>query len=142
MPDFKSLLSKPVDSIERPKAWPPGTYFGMVKGYELTESRQKKTPGVQFNFTITSAGEDISAEDLDGIELGKRPFRTTFYLTLDSEYRLKEFIASCGIPTEGRTFAELLPECQGREVVLDIQQRPSEDGTEIFNDVKSVKGVS
>lgn len=140
--DFKALLSKPTDTIERPLPWPAGTYFGIVKGYELVESKQKKTPGVQYNFTITGAGPDIPQDDLEGIDLSKRAFRTTFWLTPDSEYRLKEFIQSLGIPTAGRTFGELLPECNSQEVVLEITQRNSDDGTEIFNDVNKVKGTA
>ena len=76
-----------------------------------------------------------------GVDLSKKSFRSDFYFTPDSEWRLKDFIASLGIPTAGRTFGELIPECTGREVLLDISQRNSEDGTEVYNDVKKVRGV-
>jgi len=141
MVDFKSLLSRPTDDIKKPLALPAGTYYAMIKGYELGESKQKKTPFVRFNFTLTGPGEDISPEDLEGVDLGKKALRTDFYLTPDSEYRLKDFIESIGIPTQGRTFFELLPECASKDVLLDVTQRNSDDGADVFNDVAKVKGV-
>ena len=141
MADFKSLLSRPVDDVKKPLALPVGTFYGMIKNYELGESKQKKTPYVRFNFTLTGPGEDIDAADIEGIDLSKKALRTDFYITPDSEYRLKDFIESLGLPTAGRTFFELLPDCISRDVVLDVTQRSNEDGSEMFNDVAKVKGA-
>lgn len=140
-PKFSDLLSKPVDDVKKPAPWPAGTYFGIAVRYELGESNQKKTPYVRFILACTGAGEDIAPEDIEGVDFSKKSFRTDFYLTPDSEYRLKEFIESLGISTSGRTFGELLPECNGKEVLIEMGQRNSDDGLEIYNEVKRVRGV-
>lgn len=143
MPDFSQLLSKPLDDVKRPKVLPPGTYFGMVKSYELGESSEKKTPYVRINFALSHAGDDVDQAELTDIELGKRTPRTDFYLTPDADWRLKEFLESCHIDTKGRTFQSTLPDCVNSPVIIDMvqrinQQRPTDPP---FNDIKSVKGT-
>jgi hypothetical protein len=140
MVNFKDLLSKPLDNVERPKALPAGTFYGMVKSYELKESNEKKTPFVEFTLAVQSAGEDVDQADMEGVDLSKKSLRARFFITPDSEYRLKEFIGSLGIPTTGRSFGETLPETVSQPVMIDVTQRQSTDGQDIFNDVQRVRG--
>lgn len=139
---FKDLLSTPLDTVKRPPALPQGTYEGVVKAFEFGESREKKTPYVRVFFTLIAAGEDVDADLMNGVDLAKRAPRTDFYVTNDSMWRIKEFLASLGLDVEGRTLSEVIPEMVSANVQLYITQRSSADGQEIFNDVKSVKGVA
>lgn len=132
MANFSELLSKPLDDVKRPPTLPAGTYHGFIKSYEPGESSEKKTPYVRFNFTVTSAGDDIDPRDLTGedgrpIDLSKKQLRRDFYMTADAEYRLKEFLESMKIPTKGRTWASSLPETINQAVILDVIQRPNRD---------------
>lgn len=138
--NFRDLLSKPLDTVERPKPLPAGTFHGAVKSYELKESNEKKTPFVEFTLTVQAPGEDVDSDELTGVDLSKKSLRARFFLTADAEYRLKEFIASLGIPTAGRSFGETLPETISQAVLIDVVQRQSPDGQEIFNEVAKVRG--
>lgn len=140
--DFSKLLGKPLDSVERPKPLPAGTYYGSIKNFEPVEIGQNKTPAIRFNLSLASPGEDIDPNDLQGIDLSKRTMRKEYYLTPESEYRLKEFIASLGIQTAGRSFEETLPETLNQQVMIAVIQKSSQNGEEIFNNVDSVKAAA
>jgi hypothetical protein len=139
--DFKSLLSKKVEDAVKPKILPAGTYEGVVKGYNLGESKEKKTPYVEFTYTITSPGEDIMSEDLEGVNWQGKEFRSTFYLTPEADYRLKDFLKSCGIDTDGRSFGETIPDTVRAAVLLSLTQVPNtrEEG-EFYNNIGRVIG--
>jgi len=136
---FKDLLSTPLDTVKRPPALPQGTFEGVVKSYEFGESREKKTPFVRVYFTLLASGEDVDPTLMEGVDLSKRAPRTDFYVTQDSLWRIKEFLASMGLDTDGRSLSEVIPEMVGGAVQLYITQRASADGQDIFNDVKSVR---
>lgn len=139
--DFSKLLSKPADDIEKPKPLPAGTYNGSVAKYEFAESKEKKTPFVRFMLSVSSAGPDIEPESIEGIDLSKKQLRRDFYLTDDAMYRLKEFLESLGISSPGRAIGEMIPEALNCGVIIEVTQRSSQDGSEIYNDVGSVKGA-
>ena len=148
MANFDQLLNKPLDEVKRPPAMPPGTYFATVHMYEPTESMEKKTPGVKFTFNNLQPGPDIDPRDLvdaDGtpINLATRQVSTTFWLTPDSEYRLKDFVESLGVNTKGRTWASVLPDTMQQAVILDIIQRPNKNRPTDppFAEVREVKGA-
>jgi len=139
--DFKALLAKPTDSIEKPKALPGGTYTGSVGKFEFGESKEKKTPYVRFALSLASAGEDVDQDLLTGIDLSKKSLRKDFYLTPDSEYRVLEFAQSLGHDTAGKSLGEAIALCQGGTVLIEVTQRSSTDGQEIYNDVGKVVGA-
>ena len=57
MPDFSQLLSQPVDSFERPKPIPAGTYHGRITTFSVKEAQnEKKTPFVRLDLSLDSAG--------------------------------------------------------------------------------------
>ena len=140
--DFKSLLSKPADHVKAPQPLPAGTYHGMIKSFEFKESKEKKTPYVQFSLVLNSAGEDIDPSDLTDVDLSKKSLRKDFYLTDDSAYRLKEFTDSCNIPAKGRSLGELIQDCVGQAVLVEVTQRlnPKDPTAPAFNDVNTLKG--
>lgn len=145
--NFQALLSKPADEVKRPQAKPAGTYFGTISDYKFDESKKQKTPYVRFTVKNITPGEDVDQSALAGtpetgpIDLTKWSPNRDFYLTDDALYRLKDLLESCGIDTKGRSFAELIPELKGKPVQLSVTQRPSEDGTTLYNDVTDMKGT-
>lgn len=147
---FSHLLSKPVDSAERPKPLPAGTYHGRVSRYEFAESKEKKTPYVRFHVRLTGPGDDIDPDALRAtnskgqpmmIDPSKKEMRKDFYLTEDALFRLREFIESCEITTENRSFNETIPEVVNAPVLVSVTQRPSKENPEdIFNDIDKIVG--
>lgn len=141
--DFKSLLSKNMDEVKRPVPLPPGTYRGVVAKFEFKESQEKKTPFVRFMIQITAPGDDVAGDpNLAKIDLSKKQLRKDFYLTPDAEYRLKEFIDSCGIATKGQSFGVSIPNTQNAPVLIEVTQRPGQEDGEFFNDIGSIKGTA
>ena len=115
-----------MDEVKAPKAWPEGTYYGSIIKYELGESKKKQTPQVVFECNIHAFGEDIPAEAQTDIDLSRRTLSSTFYFTPDSEYRLVQFLQSCGINTSGNTFDTTLPQTMGAAVMLSVIHRMDE----------------
>jgi len=139
--DFKKLLSKNMDESERPRPLPPGTYFGRVSKISYDVSKEKKTPYVRFLLSVTSAGDGVDEEALNGVDLSKKQLRKDFYMTQDADYRLKDFIKSCGIQVAGRSFESTLPDTMNAPVIMEVTQRAAQDGSgEFYNDVGLLKG--
>lgn len=139
--DFKALLSKPSDQIERPKPLPAGTYQGIVKSYKFDESKEKKTPFIRFELGILAAGEDVDPSALVGMDMSKKGLRKDFYLTDDAIYRLDEFVSSIDKYKGPKSLAERVPDTLNAQVLIYVTQRNSQDGTEVYNDVGNVKGM-
>lgn len=140
--DFKSLLSKPADDVKKPKPLPAGTYSGIITSKEYGTSKQKGTPYVAFTVIPQAAEADVEAEDLEGIEMGKRSWKANFYLTPDAEFRIVELATSLSYPTQGRSLGELIEDiATNSQVIMDITQRTSPDGETIFNDINKLRGA-
>lgn len=142
--DFAKLLSKPLDDVKKPPAWPAGTYLGTISKFEFGDNNKNNTPYARFTVKVTAAGPGLEASELEGIDLTKgREFRKDFYLTEDADWRLKEFIESVGVSTTGRTFAETVPECANAQVQLEIvQQNSTRNAEELVNFAGEMKGIS
>ena len=145
MPDFSTILSKPVTSAERPKPKAPGGYFGVVAKYELGESSQKKTPYVRYHLNQVSPGPEVDQEmnTQNGIDLSKYTPYFDYYLTDSAIFRLREFLESCGIPVDGRTFNETIPEAVGKPVLFEVENqtsnRPGKEA-EVFSSIADMTG--
>lgn len=60
MPNFNAILDKKMDTIEKPKLVPPGTYKGMVtKVPSIERSPDGKWDFLDFNLRLTEAGSDV-----------------------------------------------------------------------------------
>lgn len=138
--NFASLLSKPVESAERPKSKPAGTYRGIVENYKFDTSREKKTPYVRFGVTSVMAGDDVDRDRLAHIDLTKYKPYVDFYITDDALFRLREFIESCGIDTKGRDFNETIPEVKSKGVIFTVIEEPTQDGQGMRNRITDLKG--
>jgi len=153
-PNFRALLEKPLDNIERPKPIPAGTWYGQISKYDFGESREKKTPYLEIETRLQRPGDDIDQLELEGIDISKlRSMRTNFYLTDDALYRLKDFMESCGVQTAGRTIMEALPDIMSAEVICSVTKQPAknQDGSmkldakgepEYFNSIERIKGTA
>lgn len=139
--DFKDLLKINLDDVEKPKPVPAGTYTGRIAKYEFNESSNKKTPFVRYYVQLTGAEADVDSDALEGINLAEKQLRKDYYITKDALYRLKDFLGSCGIEVQGRALGETIPESLNASVILDVKQRNSEDGKDIFNDVGDMRGA-
>lgn len=139
--DFKALLSKSTDTIERPKPLPPGTYQAIIGQHKYDESTQKKTPFVRFFIQPTAPGPDIDSDALAGIDLSKKKLQKDYYLTADAEYRVKDLATSCGIKTQGRSLGEMIEDIANVPVIIEVKHRNSQDGEEVYNEVGSMKGA-
>lgn len=140
--NFKELLSTNTDDVKAPVPLPEGTFHGTIASFEYGDNNKNKTPYVRFGLKFHSAGEDVDPMDLEGIDLSARKMSTDFYLTPDALFRLKDFLVSLGLKTEGMSFDELIPEAVGQSVIAYVTQRvnlerPDEPPR---NNIKSVKG--
>lgn len=148
--DLRTLLDVPVDSIKPPAKWPAGAYHGIVEKYEPGESREKKTPFLRVFVRYTRADESIPEDMLtiDGKPLdmakgpGGRARYRDYYLTPDSLFMLVDFVKSTGVETEGKNLSSCLPELVHKPVVIELIDKSSQDGTQIFSEIKSLAGDS
>jgi len=146
--DFAKLLSKKADDCKPQPPLPSGTYRAIATKFDFQTSREKGTPGVRYHLQFISAEDDVDASALvDGtgapLDLSKIQKFYTFWLTDNSDFRLAEFLKSCGIKTEGRSLNELLPESINAQVLVPISQRlDKNDPTKVFNDVGDITGAA
>lgn len=141
-PDFNTLLSAPVDSFVKPPLMPRGTYRGTIVKHEYGKSTKKQTPYVEFTARVDEAGDDIVRTDLEGVRFEGRTFSESYYLTPDAMYRLKEFLQSLGIKTEGRSVGEAIPDSAGGQVLMFVEHAPSQrNQDEFYARLTSMKGA-
>ena len=135
---FESILDTPATEIDRPKPLPAGTYDAIVKGLpEYGESSQKKTPFCRFTYAIQAAGEDVDAEEIEAIGgLEGKTIRDTYYTTPDAIFRLTDTLERMGIDADGKTVRQMIDESPNCPIKVVIGHRASEDGQQIFAEVK------
>ncbi len=127
--NFGELLNVQVETAERPKVFPEGTYDTLVTGHEMGTSSQKGTPFVKFQCKLIGPKEveDELFEEAGGMEgLNKRkPLALTFYLTTDAMYRLREFLEdTLELSCSGRTFDVVIPEATNVSFISTIKHSP------------------
>jgi hypothetical protein len=145
-PNLSSILDRPSEDAERPKPLPQGSYTCVVQSWEDGTSTKKQTPFIRFILKPIDAGEDVNAEELEQAGgLGERTISTTYYLTNNSEYRLREFLDHCGIDSKNGktklTHRERIPQAENCQVGAFIKHRASEDGEAVFAEVSRTYSV-
>lgn len=149
MPDFTSLMGRKAGEAPKPKALPVGTFSGVVKGWEVLEAPTGKdyTAIIRFQLGLIDWPESVSDDEkimdmgngqMKPIDLSKKSLRRDFYD--NGLFRLDEFIKSCGIEANGRSYAEVLPEIVGARVAIDVQQYVNQKTSEIGNQVGNLVG--
>lgn len=139
MVDFTSLLEKRLDDVEAPALLPQGSYIMTIAGYRTGESAKKKTPYVEFDLKISSAMDDVDQEELAKVKnLQDKTIKTQFYLNEDALFRLKDFCKKTGVPTEGKSFTEILSEIAGAQLIGIVNHRVNPENTDqVFAEVRS-----
>jgi len=142
MDAFADILNKPSGEAPKPQTLPSGTYLTEVDGpYKPNKVGQDQTDTVDFNLkvlTVMQANED-EVRAIDGGLPGKLIY-ARFFLTEKALYRLDEFLEKLGIP-KGTPYKQALADCPGKQIVVNLGQRPSPDGTRMFNEIKSYAAV-
>ena len=150
MPDFGALLNAPAGVAPKPKALPMGNYPGVIRSHELVaapEGKNYKTI-IRFHVNLTGWADNVSEADKvepDGlggtrpIDPTKRQLRRDFY---DSQmFRLDDFIKSCGVVANGRTYAEVLPELTGARVICGVEPYISQKTGDEGNQINAITGA-
>jgi hypothetical protein len=144
MPDFSSLLSKPAGEAKKPPVLDAGDYPGVIKGYELGESSQKKTPYVRFQIGLTGwpdGADTQTREDGTPIDLSTKALRRDYFLTPDALWRLDEMLKSLGIDMAGKSYQDILPETVGTGIIAEVRQGMNQQTNDLFNEVNGIKAA-
>lgn len=145
---FESILDTPVADVERPAPMPAGTYDVIVRGqYEEGQSSQKKTPFVRFTYVFQAAGEDVDEDQLREIltdkdgnarPLSEKIIKDTYYTTPEALFRLTKVLEDMGIEDlDNKTIRQALSETPNSTLRIKVGHRSSEDGENVFAEVKS-----
>ncbi len=148
MPDFSKLAGAKAGEAKKPKALPEGNYSGIVKGWSFEPAPPGKNYEMMVRFNLglidwpDSVPQEEREQDLGAgpkpIALDKMQMRRDFYDNV--LYRLDDFIKSCGVDMNGRTYQEVLPEIVGKRVNVQVKQYLNERTSEIGNNVGDLVG--
>lgn len=155
MVDFSQLLAKPTDEIKKPKPLPEGSYQFLCTKYEFREANtpndkdNPKKPVVTLSLRYQEAMEDVDQADLDealqGEALSSKATNYDLWLTPDAQYRIVELAKSAGVPVEGTTLGEIIPELVNQVfmgTVVKVQsKRPGQEDT-FYSNVNSLVGTA
>lgn len=144
MDSFADILNRSTEDVKRPKALPIGVYLTVVSGpFKPGKVGADQKEIVDFQLKILQA-QQVNADDIAAFggmdELLGKDIRARFFLTEDALYRLTDFFETLGIP-KGISFKEALASCPGKQVIVDLTQQPSQDGTQMYNQIKSYAKV-
>ncbi len=108
------------DAVE-PVRTPSGDFDLQVTGWKTGESSQKKTPFIQFGFSITGTRAIADGQQLEDNfnedDLMGRPLTYDFYLTTKAVFMLKNFLDTLGFDMGTRTVGDLLTNRAFDEVI-------------------------
>lgn len=142
--DFSSLLRQPAGQAKKPPVLDAGNYPALVKSYEVDNKNKNKTTYLRVHVGYTGWPEGATPqtnEDGTIIELGKRQGRRDFFLTPDALWRLDEFLRSCGLSLEGRSYEEVFPELTNKTVIASVKQYMNERNNELGNEIDALVGT-
>lgn len=126
MADLTSILSKKSEEIKAPPPIPKGHYVCFVQKYEFGKSKRQQTDYCRVYFKAVEAKDDVDQAELAAIGgLDKVEFYRDFYLTEDSVFIFNDFLKGpLGIPSSGRTLAEMCPEMPSKTCLVEIGHSP------------------
>lgn len=148
MVDFTKLLNAKAGEAKKPKVLMAGNYPGVITRHELLPAPEGKDYQTIIRFHLRPTGWPEEAQDDDktqdmgngpqAIDLSKRQLRRDFYDS--SLYRLDEFIRSCGVEANGRSYSEVLPELTGVQVLMSVEQYMNQRTGEFGNQIGNLVG--
>lgn len=129
--NFQELLSAKPEDVKRPDPVPVGTYLGIVTGFKLDVSRQKKTPFVHYEIKPVSPQEDVDMESFQKFggseKLTSKVMGIDYYLSADAQWRLKEFLEKLGVVFGGRSWQAVIPEAVQKQVKFHVMHKLNAD---------------
>lgn len=146
MATFADILNTKAAEVEAPQPLPVGTYLGVVDGQpEFAKIGKNQTDCVNFKIKLMQAQTDVDQQQLldalKGKALSEKHVTVRQFVTPDAIWRLRKFLEDCGMELGSSTLGELIPAAMGRQVLLSIGHRPSDDGTQLFMEVKNTAKV-
>ena len=147
MASFQDVLNKPAASIEPPSALPVGTYLCLVDGQpEIAQKGKNNNTCVIFGLKPVQAQADVDQTALQtalkGAALADKKIRHTLWVTDDAAWRLGQFLNDhLGIDKGSKSLGECIPESMGKQVLVTLSHTTSEDGKQIFAQVKNTAKV-
>lgn len=146
---FASILDAPATDSVRPPAVPAGHYIATIKGLPRRDkSSKKQTEFIEYKVGLLGVYEENGTSDVDAEELAafvevNGPLNTkemnlTFYMTEKSAFRHREFLEDdLGMDMEGKSHWEGAQETPGSQFVVNIRQKPTEDGKGVYSEIAS-----
>ncbi len=139
--DFSKILSKQATEIEKPKPLPVGDYI--VNNPKLPEFKgigKNETPAAVFSFVVIAATDTVDPDELAAYgEYKGKTQRYNAFLSEGSEFRTKEMLVNAfQIEEEGKNLGQIFNETIGKQVIITIGHRPSDDGTELYAEVTGI----
>lgn len=147
MANFQDILNKPATEIEAPRPLPVGTYLCLVDGMpEHKKMGKNETDCFEFNLKFMQQGQDVDQnalqEALKGKALSDRSIKHRLFITEDAVWRMKKFLTDdLGIEAGTRGLGAMIPEAMGKQVMVSIGHRPSDDGQQLYMDIKQTAKV-
>lgn len=149
-PDFRELMSAPLDNFPDRPLLPTGHYYGVILRAEHGQGGQNNNHFWAFICQPREPAEDVKPELMDGINLRDYEFPTTgsfgiqngpgkFWITPAAMKVVRGFVASCKFPTT-RPLDEFIENCRGTPVLLGISRETSERTGREYNTFVSLAG--
>lgn len=145
MASFADILNKRADEVEAPKPVPVGTYLASIDPSPKIDG-EKGT--VMFTLSLISPQDDVDPEQLaefGGVQ-GRKMFHTLWFLAKEDsgeegqkrqDYRNKKFFVDTLGMDESASFGQMIPDAVGRQLLITVNHTPSQDGTQMYANIKS-----
>jgi len=145
MASFQEILNQPANA-EPPSALPVGTYLMIVDGQpEIAQKGKNNNSCVMFNLKPIQAQGDVDQQALmDALKdktLADKKVKHTMWLTDDAAWRLDRFFEDLGLDRTQGNRSQLIGQSMGRQVLVTLSHTTSEDGKQIFAQVKNTAKV-
>jgi hypothetical protein len=145
--DFNALLDKPIDSIERPKPIPTGSYLATLGQPKFDKTTgDKQTDYVEYPVMLQEALPDVDQEllvaALNGKNLTEVTQKITYYLTEAALFRLSDMLKDHAKVTEGLPLREGIQEAVGKQLVVVISHTPNKkDPQSVYANIDQTAAV-
>jgi hypothetical protein len=126
--------------LKDPVALPTGSYLCLVTAPQpaFDKAGPNSTDCVDFTLSPQQAQEDVDqqqlAQALNGAPLNTKTIKHRMFVTPDSAYRLKRFLAD-DLGIEVTTLKQMIPEAMGKQVFVKLVHQPSKDQKTMFVNV-------
>lgn len=144
--DFSELYELPLNTFEEVKVLPAGKHFyGKIVGWDAGQLSPKPDgrPGTKFiqcNVLPTDPGEDVTPEDVEGVDIGAVEVNYKFWVTKAAMPMLRRFLTSLGINEEA-PLGESIQESRGMRVLFSGSHTERRGGGQPFYNVDSIVGA-